>query len=61
MTLRQGVERWEDILEYLLQLSEIVGLRARYGVSGKTITLHVRFVDSYSSFGKQNTLKSKST
>ncbi|OGU18639.1 MAG: DNA polymerase IV [Geobacteraceae bacterium GWF2_54_21] len=59
MTLRQDVERREDILKYLLQLSEMVGRRARrYGVSGKTITLYVRFADFYSSFGKQNTLKS---
>lgn len=59
MTLRQDVDRREDILKYLLQLSEMVGRRARrYGVSGKTITLHVRFADFFSSFGKQNTLKS---
>jgi DNA polymerase-4 len=59
MTLRQDVDRREDILKYLLQLSEMVGRRARrYGVSGKTITLHVRFADFYSSFGKQNTIKS---
>ncbi|ABK99514.1 DNA polymerase IV [Pelobacter propionicus] len=59
MTLRRDVERREDILKYLLQLSEMVGRRARrYGVSGKTVTLHVRFADFYSSFGKQNTLKS---
>ena len=37
----------------------MVGRRARrYGVSGKTVTLYVRFADFYSSFGKQNTLKS---
>ncbi len=59
MTLRQDVERREDILKYLLQLSEMVGRRARrYNVSGKTVTLYVRFADFYSSFGKQNTLKS---
>jgi DNA polymerase-4 len=59
MTLRQDVERREDILKYLLQLSEMVGRRARrYGVSGKTITLHVRFADFYTGFGKQNTIKS---
>jgi DNA polymerase-4 len=58
MTLRHDVSRREDILKYLLQLSEMVGRRARrYGVSGKTITLYVRFADFYSSFGKQNTLK----
>jgi DNA polymerase-4 len=59
MTLRQDVSHREDILKYLLQLSEMVGQRARrYGVSGKTVTLYVRFADFYSSFGKQNTLKS---
>jgi len=59
MTLRQDVSKREDILKYLLQLSEMVGRRARrYGVSGRTITLHIRFADFYSSFGKQNTLKS---
>lgn len=59
MTLRQDVDRREDILKFLLQLSEMVGRRARrYGVSGKTVTLYVRFADFYSSFGKQNTLKS---
>jgi DNA polymerase-4 len=59
MTLRVDVDRREDILKYLLQLSEMVGRRARrYGVSGKTVTLYVRFADFYSSFGKQNTLKS---
>ncbi len=59
MTLRRDVEFREDILKYLLQLSEMVGRRARrYGVSGRTITLYVRFADFFSSFGKQNTLKS---
>jgi len=59
MTLKQDVERREDILRYLLQLSEMVGRRARrYGVSGKTVTLHIRFADFFSNFGKQNTLHS---
>lgn len=59
MTLRRDVERREDILKYLLQLSEMVGRRARrYEVSGKTVTLYVRFADFYSSVGKQDTLKS---
>jgi DNA polymerase-4 len=59
MTLRQDVSKREDILKYLLQLSEMVGRRARrYGVSGRTITLHVRFADFYSNFGRQNTLRS---
>ena len=59
MTLRQDIDRREDILKYLLQLSEMVGRRARrYNVSGRTVTLYVRFADFFSSFGKQNTLKS---
>ena len=58
MTLRQDVSKREDILKYLLQLSEMVGRRARrYEVSGKTITLYVRFADFYSSIGKQDTLR----
>ena len=57
MTLRQDVSRRDDILKYLLQLSEMVGRRARrYAVSGKTITLHIRFADFYSNIGKQDTL-----
>jgi DNA polymerase-4 len=59
MTLRRDVEKREDVLKYLLQLSEMVGRRARrYEVSGKTITLYVRYADFYSSWGKQNTLRS---
>jgi DNA polymerase IV len=58
MTLRQDVSRREDVLKYLLQLSEMVGRRARrYEVSGKTITLHIRYADFYSSWGKQDTLR----
>ena len=58
MTLRRDIDRREDILKYLLQLSEMVGRRARrYGVSGKTVSLYIRFADFYSSVGKQNTLK----
>ena len=59
MTLRRDIDRREDILKHLLQLSEMVGRRARrYRVSGKTVTLYVRFADFYSSFSRQNTLKS---
>jgi hypothetical protein len=59
MTLRQDVSRRQDVLKYLLQLSEMVGRRARrYGVSGKTVHLYVRYADFYSSFGKQQTLVS---
>lgn len=58
MTLRQDVDRREDILKYMLQLSEMVGRRARrYEVSGKTIHLHIRFGDFYSNVGKQTTLR----
>ena len=57
MTLRRDVSRRQDILKYLLQLSEMVGRRARrYGVSGKTVSLYVRYADFYSSWGKQQTL-----
>jgi DNA polymerase-4 len=57
MTLKQDISRRQDILKYLLQLSEMVGRRARrYGVSGKTVHLYVRYADFYSSFGKQQTL-----
>jgi len=57
MTLEQDIERREDILKYLLQLSEMVGRRARrYGVSGRTVRLQVRYADFFSSFGKQRTL-----
>lgn len=57
MTLRRDVDTREDILKYLLQLSEMVGRRARrYGVSGKTVSLYIRFADYFSSAGKQETL-----
>ncbi|BCS53883.1 DNA polymerase IV [Geobacter sp. SVR] len=57
MTLERDVERREDILRFLLQLSERVGSRARrYGLSGKTVTLYVRYADFFSSFGKQTSL-----
>ncbi|KAF0219154.1 MAG: DNA polymerase [Geobacteraceae bacterium] len=46
MTLERDVEKREDILRYLLQLSEMVGRRARkYVVQGKTVTLTVRYAD----------------
>ena len=57
MTLQRDISRRQDILKYLLQLSEMVGRRARrYGVSGKTVSLYVRYADFYSSFGKHQTL-----
>lgn len=57
MTLERDIHRREDILKYLLQLSEMVGRRARrYGVSGRTVDLYVRYADFDSSFGKQQSL-----
>jgi DNA polymerase-4 len=58
MTLTRDVSAREDILRYLLQLAEMVGRRARrYGVSGRTVHLYVRYADFFSSFGRQETLK----
>jgi DNA polymerase IV len=57
MTLERDIEKREEILKQLLQLSEMVGRRARrYGVTGKTVTLYVRYADFFTSFGKQQTL-----
>lgn len=57
MTLRQDVEKREDILRYLLQLSEMVGRRARrYGVTAKTVSLSIRFADFFTNIQKQTTL-----
>jgi DNA polymerase IV len=56
MTLEQDIDKREEILRYLLQLSEMVGRRARrYGVTGKTVNLYVRYADFDTSFGKQQT------
>ncbi|MCK7470279.1 MAG: hypothetical protein MZU95_05335 [Desulfomicrobium escambiense] len=56
MTLERDIDKREEILRYLLQLSEMVGRRARrYGVTGKTISLYVRYADFDTSFGKQQT------
>lgn len=57
MTLRHDITSREDILRFLLQLSEMVGRRARrYRVFGKTVHLHIRFADFYTNVGKQETL-----
>lgn len=57
MTLRKDIEKREDVLRYLLQLAEMVGRRARrYGVTGKTVSLHVRLSDFFSNIQKQTTL-----
>jgi len=53
MTLQQDVCDRAEIARYLLQLSEMVGRRARrYGVRGKTVTLTVRYAD-FSTFTRQ--------
>jgi DNA polymerase-4 len=53
MTLKRDIWERTDILKYLLQLSEMVGRRARkYGVWGKTVHLTVRYAD-FTTFGKQ--------
>jgi DNA polymerase-4 len=45
-----------QVIEPLL-VKDLFGRRVRrYGVSGKTIHLYVRYADFYSSFGKQQTL-----
>jgi DNA polymerase-4 len=57
MTLEQDIDRRKDILKYLLQLSEMVGRRARrYGVAGRTVHLSVRFAD-FSMVGKRQSRK----
>jgi len=59
MTLDKDIDGREEILRFLLQLSEMVGRRARrYNVSGRTVTLYVRYADFFTSFGKQQTLTS---
>ena len=57
-TLERDIDDPVEIRKFLLQLSEMVGSRARrYNVSGKTIHLYVRYADFFSSWGKQTTLK----
>ena len=58
-TLDKDISDPVEIRRFLLQLSEMVGSRARrYNVSGKTVHLYVRYADYFSSCGKQTTLKS---
>lgn len=58
-TLERDISDPAEIRRFLLQLSEMVGSRARrYNVSGRTIHLYVRYADFFSSWGKQATLKS---
>jgi len=57
MTLPCDISRQEEINRHLLQLSEMVGRRARrYGVSGKTVQLTIRYADFDTTIGKQATL-----
>lgn len=56
-TLERDIDDPQEIRRFLLQLSEMVGSRARrYGVTGKTVALYVRYADFFTSFGKQTTL-----
>ena len=58
-TLDHDIDDPAEIRRFLLQLSEMVGSRARkYSVSGKTVHVYVRYADFFSSWGKQTTLKS---
>ena len=57
MTLKSDIRERVDILRFLLQLSEMVGRRARrYGVWGKTVHLTIRYAD-FTTFGKQESLR----
>jgi DNA polymerase-4 len=56
MTLPRDVYDREEIESYILQLSEMVGRRARgYGYVGKTLSLTLRYAD-FETFTKQTTL-----
>ncbi|KAF0221116.1 MAG: DNA polymerase [Geobacteraceae bacterium] len=58
MTLEKDIDDRKEILKFLLQLSEMVGRRARrYNVWGKTITLSIRYADFDTWAGKQETLR----
>lgn len=53
MTLTYDIEDRDDIARFLLQLSEMVGRRVRrYAVSGRTLTLILRYAD-FSTFSRQ--------
>ena len=53
MTLKRDIERRDEIVQFLLQLAEMVGRRARrYGVLGKTVTLTLRYAD-FNTFSRQ--------
>jgi len=56
-TLERDIDDPQEIRRFLLQLSEMVGSRARrYNVSGKTVSLYVRYADFFTSWGRQTTL-----
>jgi DNA polymerase-4 len=58
MTLERDITERTEILKHLLQLSEMVGRRARrYNVWGKTVTLSIRYADFDTWVGKQETLR----
>ncbi len=60
MTLDRDITERKEILKYLLQLSEMVGRRARrYGVTAKTVHLTIRYADFTTTFGRQTTLHSR--
>ena len=57
-TLEHDIDDPQEIRRFLLQLSEKVGSRARrYNVSGKTVTIYVRYADFFTSFSRQTSLK----
>jgi DNA polymerase-4 len=57
MTLEQDIEARQEILKFLLQLSEMVGRRARrHNVWGKTVTLSIRYADFSTWVARQETL-----
>jgi DNA polymerase IV len=52
-TLEKDISARQDVLIYLLQLSEMVGRRARkYKVAGRTVTLTIRYAD-FTTFSRQ--------
>ncbi len=57
MTLERDIEDRGEIRRLLLQLSEMVGRRARrYNVQGKTVNLSIRYADFDTWAGRQETL-----
>ena len=59
MTLHKDIDTRDETLRYLLQLAEMVGRRARrYGVTGRTVSIYIRFADFFTNIQKQITLNS---